>query len=199
LRKFALIPPVCAVLLFATFAHAQQFDVAVGGGTLFSTRNITASQAYLPPAEKGGVYPSVSIDRIFKNHFGYNAEFSYRYKRTIYNNYQEYRPFLYDFNALYARHVAKKTKAEIFAGVGGETVLFYNQYGNCIYSSGCINHVDSNHFLMHVGGSVSYNVWRNFFVRPEAHYYRILNNTSDFHSDNVLRLGASVGYTFHTD
>jgi hypothetical protein len=33
-------------------------------------------------------------------------------------------------------------------------------------------------------------------VRPEAHLYRIVNNTNTFHSDNVLRVGASVGYTF---
>ena len=65
--------------------------------------------------------------------------------------------------------------------------------------SGCSTHLNSNHFLLHVSGGFSYRVWRNFFVRPEAHYYHIFNNTNDFHSDNVLRLGASVGYTFHTD
>ena len=196
MRKFARVPLVCAVLLFATFGHAQQFDVAVGGSTLMSTQNTTASLAYLPPPEKVGLYPSVSIDRIFKNHFGYNAEFSFRYHKGIYNNFQEYRPYLYDFNALYGRRVAKKTTAELMAGAGGQTTLFYNLSGSCGYSSGCAARVNSTHFLMHVGGGISYNVWRNFFVRPEAHYYRIINNTTDFHSDNVLRLGASVGYTF---
>jgi hypothetical protein len=199
LPKFALLMPVCAFLVFTALAHAQQFDVAVGGGTLVSTKNTTASQTYLAPPEKGGTYPSVSIDRIFKNHFGYSAEVAVRYHYAIYNNYQQFRPILYDFNAVYARPVAKKTSAQVMAGIGGERVQFYSPYGNCPYASGCMTHLDSNHFLMHIGGGVQYSVWRKFFVRPEAHLYRIVNNTVDFHSDNVFRVGVSIGYTFHTD
>jgi hypothetical protein len=55
--------------------------------------------------------------------------------------------------------------------------------------------VNSTQFLFHLGGGIRYNVWRRWFVRPEASYYYIVNN-SNFHSPNVLRLGASVGYTF---
>jgi len=199
LRKFASLMLVCALPVFAALAHAQQIDVAIGGGTLISTKNTTASLTYLPPPEKGGTYPSVSIDRIFKNHFGYSAEVAYRYHQQLYNNYQQFRPIIYDFNAVYARTVAKKTTANLMAGAGGQTVRFYNPYGNCGYSSGCTTHLNSNHFLLHFGVGVQYTVWRNFFVRPEAHFYRIINNTTDFHSDNVLRVGASVGYTFHRD
>lgn len=199
MRKLALTISVCALLVFATLVHAQQFDVALGAGTLLSTKNTTASQGYLPPAEKAGIYPSVSVDRIFKNRFGFSAEVAVRAKYAIYNNYQQFRPVLYDFNAVFAPRLAKKTSADLMAGVGGQSVLFYNPYGNCTYSSGCVTHVNSNHFLIHVGGGIRYNVWRNFFVRPEAHFYRIVNNTTIFHSDNVLRVGASVGYTFHTD
>jgi len=46
-----------------------------------------------------------------------------------------------------------------------------------------------------IGADVRYTAWRHFFVRPEAHFYRIFNN-NEFHSGNVLRLGVSVGYTF---
>jgi opacity protein-like surface antigen len=200
LRKFALlILSVCALPGFAALAQAQQIDLAVGGGTLISTKNINASLNYLPPPERGGTYPSYSFDRIFKNHFGYSAEFAFRYKYAYYNNYQQFRPLLYDVNAVFAPPVAKRTNAIFMAGLGGQTVLFYAPYGNCYYSSGCITHLDSNHFLLHVGGGIQYRVWRNVFVRPEAHLYRIVNNTSDFHSDNVFRVGVSVGYTFHTD
>jgi hypothetical protein len=190
---------VCALPVFAVLAHAQQLDVALGAGTLISTKNTTASQAYLPPPEKGGTYPSVSVDRIFKNHFGYSAEIAFRYKQAIYNNYQKFRPMLYDFNAVYAPRLGNKTSADLMAGIGGQRVQFYNPYGNCAYSSGCSTHLDSNHFLLHFGGGVQYSLWRNFFVRPEAHFYRIINNTTDFHSDNVLRVGASIGYTFHRE
>ena len=85
--------------------------------------------------------------------------------------------------------------ADFMAGIGGQTVLFYNQYGGCDFAGGCIPRVNSTHFLLHVGAGLRYNVWRDFFVRPEANFYRIINN-NDFHSGNVLRLGASLGYTF---
>jgi hypothetical protein len=42
---------------------------------------------------------------------------------------------------------------------------------------------------------VRYYFLGNFFVRPEANWYYIRNNF-EFHSDNVFRAGASVGYTF---
>jgi len=197
---------VCALLLFATSAHAQQFDFAVGYSTLFSTKNPTASQGFLPPPEKGGIVPSVSFDRIFKDHFGYSAELAFRYKQGIYNNYQQFRPLFYDVNGLYTTRatvfgarMVKRTSADFMAGVGGETVIFYNPYGNCGYASGCPTHLNSNHLLFHLGFDIRYRFWKRFFVRPEANYYYIVHNSTDFHSDNVLRLGASVGYTFPRD
>lgn len=199
MRKFAFLVLVCVVSVFADLAHAQQFDVAVGGNILESAKNTTASQVYLAPPEKGGLYPSVSVDRIRKNHFGYSAEVAFRYHYALYNYYQQFRPLIYDVNGLYSTHVAKRTTANFMAGIGGQTVLFYSPYGNCLYTTGCSTHLDSTHFLAHLGAGVQYRVWRNFFVRPEAHYYRIFNNADEFHSDNVIRVGASIGYTFHTN
>lgn len=196
MRKFAFISTTCAVLVLATFAQAQYVDVAIGAGTLFSTKNPTASLGYLPPAEKGGIYPSFSFDRIFKNRYGYNAEISFRDKQGIYNNYQQFRPIFYDVNAVFAPRLANRMSADLMGGIGGETILFYTPYGNCNFPSGCNTHLDSNHFLFHLSADIRYTFWRRFFVRPEAHLYRIVNNTRDFHSDNVLKLGASIGYTF---
>jgi hypothetical protein len=200
LRKFARLMSVCAFLpfAFATFAHAQQFDFAIGGGTLFSTKNITASEAYLPPAEKGGVYPSVSIERIFKNHYGYSAEVAFRYHEGSYNGFQKFRPVIYDVNAVYNSRLAKKYTADFQAGLGGQSTFFYGPSGSCS-SPGCSTHLDSNRFLLHAGFGLRYALFHRLFVRPEANYYRILDNSVDFHSDNVLRLGASIGYTFPRD
>ena len=164
-----------------------------------STQNTTASQAYLPPPEKGGTYINGGFDRIFKNRYGYSAEVAFRAKQTLYNNYEQYRPILYDVNAIYAPILGKKTNAIFMAGAGGQSVLFYTGYTGCYYPSGCVNHLDSNHFLLHLGGGVSYTVWRKLFVRPEAHYYYIVNNTDVFHSNSVFRVGVSVGYFFHRD
>ena len=36
---------------------------------------------------------------------------------------------------------------------------------------------------------------RGFFVRPEARFYWINNNT-DFSSNHAGRVGATIGYTF---
>ncbi len=199
LRKFALLMSVCAFFGFSTLARSQQIDVAVGAGTLISSKNTNASQTYLPPPEKGGIYPSVTFDRIYKNRFGFSAEGSWRAKQTLYNYFQQYRPVLYDFNAVFAPRLGKQTSAILMAGAGGQSVLFYAPYGPCYYASGCVTHLNSTHFLIHVGAGVNYTVWRKVFVRPEAHYYRIVNNTDIFHSDNVVRVGVSVGYTFHTE
>lgn len=196
---------VSALFLTATFAHAQDFDAAVGGSTLFSTKNPTASLAFLPPPERGGVYPNASIERTFKNHFGYNAEFVFRYKRELYNGYQPVRPMLYDFNGVYVSRlngifpgrIAKRTRIAFTGGVGGETVLFYTQYGNCSFSA-CAASVNANHFLVHAGAEIRYMLYHRLFIRPEANLYHIFDN-SEFHSDNVLRLGASIGLNFHRD
>jgi hypothetical protein len=49
--------------------------------------------------------------------------------------------------------------------------------------------------MEHLGGGVRYYFWHQFFIRPEIHYYRIQNNV-EFHSDNLFRASASIGYTF---
>ncbi len=199
LRTFAWLLSVCALLGFSALAHAQQLDLAVSGSTLVSSKNTTSSLNYLAPPEKAGIYPGVSLERTFKNHFGYLAEVNYRYHQAIYNNYQRYRPILYDANAVYAPRLAKRMNADLMAGIGGQHVIFDSPFGGCGYSAGCTARFNSNQFLFHIGGGVHYQLWRGFFIRPEAHYYFIVHNTDNFHSDNVLRLGASVGYTFHRD
>ena len=151
---------------------------------------------FLPPPEKGGTYPAFSAEYILENHFGFTAEGAFRYHYAYYNAFQPYRPIFYDVNGLYTARLARKTRGDFMAGVGGESLRFYNpSYGCGIPTGGCRTFVNANHFLTHLGVGIRYSVWRDFFVRPEAHWYFILNN-NEFHSDNVFRIGASVGYTF---
>ena len=172
--------------------QSNELDVAIGGGTLWSFKNTTASVGFLPPAEKGGTYPSATIQYLWKPHLGINAEGAFRYHQGIYNEFQPYRPLFFDLNGLYTTQVGRKSAGDVMAGAGVESLIFYNEFGNC--PSGCFSHVNSNHFLLHFGGGVRYYFFRDFFVRPEAHWYYIHNNY-EFHSDNVFRIGASVGYT----
>jgi hypothetical protein len=192
LRRF--ISFACTLAAFAGFARAQQIDLTVGGNSLFSSKPTSASLAYLPPAEKGGTYPSFSAQIAFKKHFGFNAEVAARAKQGLYNGYQNYRPILYDVNAVFTPQLRDNVRADLMAGVGGQSTVFYSQFGTCNFSV-CPPYVSSTHFLAHAGAGVRYYFWRDFFARPEVHYYRVMNNF-EFHSGNVFRAGVSVGYTF---
>ena len=177
-----------------SFAPAQQIDLAGGASTLWSPGPLTASQAFPPPAESGGLYANASLQYLGEKRLGLNIEGAFRAKEGLYNGYQYYRPILYDVNAVYARRMATKIRGDFMAGVGGETLVFYRQT-NCNYGSGCTTNVNNTHFLLHAGVGVRYYFWRTFFVRPEAHYYFIPNNF-EFHSDHVFRVGGSIGHTF---
>jgi len=196
LRRSLSLAFVCAFFALVTLAQAQTVDIAVGGNTLWSPKNTTASTGFIPPPEKGGVYPSFSAQYVSgASPFGINAEGAFRYHETIYNDFQPYRPWLFDVNGVYTSRLANKTRGDFMAGVGAQRVLFYNS-GNCLIpTGGCRVNFNTTHFLVHFGVGIRYSVWRNIFIRPEAHWYYIPNNV-EFHSNNVFRVGASVGYTF---
>ena len=198
LRKFLFVTFVVGIAL-AGFAAAQQIDFAAGGGTLFSSKPTSASTAFQPPAEKGGLYPNVSLQYLRKARWGVNAEVAFRYKEGLYNDFQRHRPVLYDANLVYAVPISDRTSLDLMAGGGAQTTIFYNTFNNCTSNSGvCIVHVNDTHFAAHFGIDLRRYVWRNLFVRPEFHYYRVFNN-SVFHSDNVARASASIGYSFGRD
>ena len=184
----------CLLASLGSFACAQQIDFAAGGSTVWSQKPLTASQAFLPPALKGGVYANASLQYLGEKRFGLNIEGAARVKEALYNGYQFYRPFLYDVNGVYARRMSAKVRGDFMAGAGGQTVVFYNT-SSCTFGNGCRTLVNSTHFAVHLGVGVRYYFWKTFFVRPEAHYYFIPNN-DQFHSDNVFRVGVSVGHTF---
>src|ERR1700737_3715507 len=194
----AVITSACVVFWFASLGRAQQTDFTVGANAVLSSTYNSASQTYLPPAEKGGTYASASADILFKSRVGFNGEGAFRAKQGLYNGYQGFRPVFYDFNGLFAPRLGRKVSAELMAGVGGESILFYNRYATCNsnYFSGCRTHASSNHLMIHIGGGLRYYFWRSFFVRPEAHLYVIHNNVQ-FNSDYVGRIGVSIGYTLH--
>lgn len=194
MRRVAFVVFAGALLCAADRALAQGVDFAVGGSTIWSSQNTTAAVGFIPPAEKGGMYPSVTLEFLSERHRGFNAELAFRDKKAIYNNFQPYRPFLYDVNAVYAPRLGEKMNGDFMAGVGGQTVLFYNEFAPCPIN-GCRINLNSTHFLVHAGAGVKYYFWRNFFARPEAHWYYVVNNTQ-FHSNNVFRVGVSIGHTF---
>jgi hypothetical protein len=198
LRNIALILSGCSVLLFATFVPAQEADIMVGGSTLMSSSTTSSSVNFQPPTEKGGTYLDVGVNYVrFKHHLGLNAETAWRYHQANYpGNSETFRPILTDVNALFQPQVSKKLGLDLFAGVGVASNRF-NLQTSCNIP-GCINYTSSNHFMEDLGGGLRYYIWHRLphvFVRPELHYYHIQNNV-EFNSNNVIRVGASIGYTF---
>lgn len=198
MRKLALLVPVFAFLLSTQFASAQQADAMFGLGTLLSSGtsacNLLTSSCVIP--EKGGLYPSISADVIFHKRIGFNFETAWRGSQ---GNYADlgvpYRPIITDFNAMFQPKLGKRVGLDLMAGVGWQATRFYGYQAtsNCVYYGACYS--SSDHFLVDVGGGIRYYVWNHVFVRPEIHYYRIVNNTDAFSNSDVFRVGASIGYT----
>ena len=197
MRKLVILAPLFALLSLAQFAFAQQGDVFIGGGTLMSSSNPSGL-----PAEKGGLYINLGGDVVFYKHLGVNVETAWRATQDVYVAGQEnYRPILTDFNLLYQPRLNKKVGFDLLAGIGAGDTRFYAPGPSC---SGCVNYVSTDHFMEHLGGGIRYYAWHHVFVRPEVHYYHIqsnnnINNNGAFNSNNVVRVGASIGYTIGPD
>jgi hypothetical protein len=189
LRKLSILAPICALLFFAQFASAQQGDVFVGGGTLLSSSSSNGSF----PSEKGGLYLNLGGDVVFFKHVGVNVETAWKATQGVYiSGSENYRPILTDFNLLYQPHLGKRVGADLMAGIGAADTRFYAPGPSC---SGCVNYLSTDHFMEHLGAGIRYYVWHHVFVRPEVHYYHIQSNTDQFSSNNVVRVGGSIGYT----
>jgi opacity protein-like surface antigen len=200
LRKLALLASVFTFFFFVQFASAQQGDVFLGGGTLTSS---SASNGSFP-SESGGLYINLGGDVVFFKHIGINVETAWRATQGVYgptSDEENYRPILTDFNLLYQPHLGKKAGLDLMAGIGSASTRFYAPGAS---TPGYPNYVSTDHFMEHLGGGIRYYVWHHVFVRPEVHYYHIqsnnnINNNGAFNSNNVFRVGASVGYTFGGD
>jgi hypothetical protein len=187
--------------LLINLAAAQQGDILIGGSTLMTSDPNNDSVAFQPATQKGGTYVSVGGDFIkWRHRLGLSAEVAWRYKRADYPDIGEtYRPFFTDANVFFQPRLRKNLGLDLFAGIGVASYRFSIPYATAcgVTTSGCTFYTSSNHFMEDVGGGVRYYVWHripNVFVRPEVHYYHIHNNF-EFHSDNVFRVGASIGYT----
>jgi len=178
----------------------QQADAMLGFGTLLSSGGNTCVfngfNSSCVGEEKGGLYTTLSGDVIFHKRIGFNFEAAWKASRGNYAGLGiPFRPILFDFNGVYQPRLSKKVGADLMGGIGWQTTRFYGYQPttNCVYFGAC--YTSSNHFLVDVGGGIRYYVHGNVFVRPEAHFYHIVNNKSDFTSNNVVRVGASIGYT----
>lgn len=202
LRKFAFFAAVFTFFAFTNFSHAQQADAMLGFGTMLSPGAAACGQgntSNLTCPERGGLYTNISADVIFHKRMGIGFDASWRSIGDFAGLGQAYRPIQFDFNGVYQPKLNKKVGADLFAGIGWQTTRFYSYQPtyNCYAFGAC--YTSSNHFLVDLGAGIRYYVWGHVFVRPEAHYYHVLNNTDVFSSGNIIRVGASIGYTIGPD
>lgn len=194
MKKFVILAAFFVLFAMTTLASAQQADAMVGFGTVMSSGSCNNS-GYCP--EKGGLYPSVSADVIFHRRIGVAYEVSWRGGQGAYGGTggQPFRPIINDVNVDFQPKLGKKVGLDLMGGIGIQSTRFYGYIptSGCVYLGACYE--TSDHFLTHVGGGIRYYFWHHVFIRPEAHYYWINNNTNDFSSNNILRVGASIGYT----
>jgi opacity protein-like surface antigen len=206
LRKLAFFTPVFACLFLAQFASAQQGDVFIGGGTLLASA--PTSSSFFAPAERGGTYLNIGGDVVGnKRRLGFQIETAWRASQGPFAGENvNYRPILTNFNALFQPRLGKKIGLDLFGGIGIASTRFYvPAIVSCsAFTGSCINYTSSDHFMQDVGAGLRYYVWHHAFVRPEIQYYHIQNNNNSqndgaFNSDNVFRVGASIGYTIGPD
>lgn len=202
MRKTTLLALVSSVFFLASFAQAQQADAMFGGGTTLASGStscpVTGGFCFVP--EKGGFYPNIGADVIFHKRIGFGFDVAWRGGQGDYAGLGiPYRPILFDFNGVYQPKINKKAGLDLMGGIGWQSTRFYGYQptSNCVYFGAC--YTSSNHFLVDVGAGVRYYVWGHVFLRPEAHFYHIVNNTADFSNNNVIRVGASIGYTIGPD
>lgn len=197
MSKSTFLATILAFFAFGNLASAQQADAMLGFGTMLSPNaaQCGAQTANFTCPERGGLYTNLSADVIFHKRVGIGFDASWRSIGDYAGLGQAYRPIQFDFNGVYQPRLNKKVGADLFGGIGWQTTRFYSFQPtySCYAYGACYN--SSNHFLVDFGAGVRYYVWGDLFLRPEAHFYHIMNNGDFFSSGNVIRVGVSIGYT----
>lgn len=197
MRKSMLLAVVCGLFFLASLAQAQQADAMFGFGTVVAPGAAECNNNTGCP-EKGGLYPNIGADVILHRRVGFGFDVSWKGSQGLYGGQVPYRPILLDFNGVYQPRLGKKAGLDLFGGIGWQSTRFYSGTYTCSYFQ-CTNFNSFHHFLVDLGGGIRYYAWRHVFVRPEVHYYWIDNNTDQFNGNNVVRVGASIGYTIGPD
>lgn len=203
LRIAILLTFACAALTaFSNFAQAQKIDIAFGVSTTLAPRASFVDGFESAPSLTGGAFPGFSGDFLFYHNLGFGAEVFWRAGSANcpdsicgFDSGISYRPVFYNFNAVYSPKLASHAYLELVGGIGA----LDTHYSACTLSGASCGGSQllssSNHFDVDLGGGIKLYLSRGFFVRPEARFYWINNNT-DYSSNHGARVGASIGYTF---
>jgi hypothetical protein len=198
LRVVTLVSFTCAAIFtFSSAARAQKMDFAFGLSTVNAPGANSVSPTdvnHSPVSLTGGAYPGFSGDVLFFHNAGIGAEIFWKASQSDYAGQGfNYRPLLWDVNAVYSPKLASHAYLELVGGIGALSTRFYTGTTCGIYS--CSNYQSSNHFDADFGGGIKLYPKGNFFIRPEARFY-VIHNNLEFSSNHATRYGVSIGYTF---
>jgi hypothetical protein len=147
LRRLSVFATLCVLFVSLRTAHAQQFDAALGFGSLTAP----SAGSTGAPSLGGGLYPSFSADFLIRHNAGVQGEVAWRASQNSYFG-LPYRPIFFDINGIWAPRLGKKAQAELMAGIGAEDVRIYGTV-NCGFT-GCTNYTSTTHFDGHFGGGI---------------------------------------------
>jgi len=193
LRKLTFVVVAVVFCVLAANAFGQGFDAAFGFGSITSAKAVTTNGLTFPSL-RGGLYPGVTVDLLIHHRIGFEGDLFWKASQGLYGINQPYRPIFYSFNAIWAPHISKNLTGEVLGGIGGEDLRFYGLL-NFSQFAGYTNYTSSNHFMGDVGAGLRAYFWHDAFIRPEVRLYLVHNNV-EFSSGNILRYGASIGYSF---
>jgi len=195
-RKLSAVLFVCSTLFLIGTVHAQEIDAQFGvsGVHSKSVNSFDFSDfSHSPEEVGGGIFPSLGGDVLLWKNVGVGGQIAWKggqgFSQLAGLN---YRPILWDVDAVYARRAGRIGFAGM-GGIGGESVRFYG-IQNC-NSFSCTNFVSSNHFLTHLGTALRLYATHSIYVGPQIDYYFVKNNF-EFTSNNVTRYGVNIGFTF---
>jgi len=185
-----------ALATFSSIAHAQRIDFAFGISTIDAPGASAANSDHAPVSLTGGAYPGFSGDVLFYHNLGFGGEIFWKATQSNYGGdpTTPIRPIFFDFNAVYSPKLASHAYLELVGGIGAlDTRVYCSTCVNPYYGT---NYITDKHFMGDFGGGIKLYATHNFFVRPEARLYLVVNNLN-FSSPRAARYGVSIGYTFH--
>jgi opacity protein-like surface antigen len=217
-RQISRYLPIFLLLVGAQFASAQgAFDAYAGLGTasvksngsgiynLNSTNAFGSCDITLgdPNCQKtgslSGLFMNFGGDVMFQKHLGFGANVSLQPVKQDYGPMQ-YRQTFYDFDGIYAPLVQKRVSFRLEGGVGGANTGFSYSQSSCVGTAVCSSSAQSigsaNHFQVHAGVGIQFNVTNHIFIRPQFDYRYVPNLTQQFGSNSVPQGTIFVGYNF---
>jgi len=211
------------LLLFCMqFANAQsQFDLNVGFGSAQDKSLGSVDVNTLNPCTTGSLQCATTPD--LKNfmlgfgmnlmlwkHFGVGGVIDVQPGRQDYlvfspsgagqvGDVLQDRITFYDFNGIFRPFASKRADLQLFGGIGGAHVSFYEKFtansavlGNSQQTQFAGS---SNHFQVHGGVGVQIYLNDHFFMRPQVQV-RDVHNFSQFGRDLVTEESVFIGYSW---